>query len=146
MMLTGLVWERLDSPVLDSLAREYLFMIVNNIVPTRERLFLKMHMVNSPNCVLCNVKEDTTHMCAECSMVREAWGWTRQRILSLLPDNCACTSNFEILNLMFEKHVMDREVLWLWGCFGIYLGRESDQEETCEVGAFNWTCQVKVQS
>ena len=111
----NLVWERLDSPVLDSLAREYLFMIVNNIVPTRERLFLKMHMVNSPNCVLCNVREDTTHMFTECSMVREAWGWARQRILSMLPDYCGCTSNFDILNLMFVKHVMDKEVLWLIG-------------------------------
>ena len=57
-----LVWDRLDSPVLDPLAREYIFMIVHNIVPTRERLYMKMHMVNSPNCVLCNVREDTTHM------------------------------------------------------------------------------------
>ena len=44
----SVVWKRLDSPVLDPLAREYFFMIINNIVPNRERLFMKMHMVNSP--------------------------------------------------------------------------------------------------
>ena len=111
------VWSRLDSPVLDSLAREYLFIIINNIVPNRERLFMKMHMVNSPNCVVCHVREDNTHMFMECALVREAWGWVRLRLLSLLPDSCCITSNFEFLNLMFEKHVMDKEAVWLMGAF-----------------------------
>ena len=70
------VWERLDSPVLDPLAREYLFLIINNIVPNRERLFMKMNLVNSPNCVICHVREDNTHIFTEYIMVREAWGWT----------------------------------------------------------------------
>ena len=110
-----LVWERLDYSVLDPLGREFIFMIVHNIVPTRERLYMKMHMVDSPNCVLCNVREDITHMFTECIMVREAWGWARQRMLSLLPDDCAATSNFEFLHLMFLKDVMDKEVVWLLG-------------------------------
>ena len=110
-----LVWERLDNPVLDPLGREYIFMIVNNIVPNRERLFMKMNMVTSPNCVLCNMREDNTHLFTECVMVREAWGWARLRLLSLLPDDCATTSNFEFLNLMFMKHVFDKEVVWLLG-------------------------------
>ena len=48
------VWERLDSPVLDPSAREYLFMIIHN----RERLYLKMNMVNNPCCIECNVREE----------------------------------------------------------------------------------------
>ena len=96
-----LVWERLDYPVLDPLGREFIFMIVHNIIPTRERLYMKMHMVDSPNCVLCNVREDITHMFTECIMVREARGWARQRMLSLLPDSCTATSNFEFLHLIF---------------------------------------------
>jgi hypothetical protein len=48
-------------------------------------------------------------------MVREAWGWARLRILSLLPADCAGTSNFEILNLMFVKHIMDKEIVWFLG-------------------------------
>ena len=110
-----LVWERLDYSVLDPLGREFIFMFVHNIVPTRERLYMKMHMVDSPNCVLCNVREDITHMFTECIMVREAWGWARQRMLSLLPDSCAATSNLELLHLMFLKHVMDKEAVWLLG-------------------------------
>ena len=113
----SIVWRRLDSPVLDPLAREHLFMIINNIVPNRERLYLKMHMVNSPQCVVCHVREDNTHMFMECDLVREAWGWVRLRLLSMLPANCAVTSNFEFLNLMFEEHVMDKELVWLIGTF-----------------------------
>ena len=97
--------------------REHLFMIINNIVPNRERLFMKMNMVNSPNCLVCHVREDSTHMFMECIMVREAWGWLRLRLLSLLPDECVITSNFEFLHLMFDKNVMDNEAVWLLGGF-----------------------------
>ena len=54
-------------------------------------------------------------MFTECIMVREAWVWVRQRMLLLLQDSCAATSNFEFLHLMFLKHVMDKEVVWLLG-------------------------------
>ena len=85
---------------------------------------MKMHMVNSPNCVLCNVREDTTHMFTECIMVREAWGWARLRLLFLLPDDCAGTSNFELLNLMFMKHFFDKEVVWLLGIVLVFIWTE----------------------
>ena len=71
------VWERLNSAVLDPLAREQLFMVIHNIVPNRERLFMKMNMVNSPNCLLCHEREDNVHLFMECILVREAWGWVR---------------------------------------------------------------------
>ena len=93
-------------PVLDPSTIEFLLMIINNIVPTSERLYMKMHIVDSPNCVLSNVREDFTHIFTECISVREAWGWARQRILSLLPDSGSETSNFEFLYFMFLKHVM----------------------------------------
>ena len=51
-------------------------------------------------------------------MVREGWGWVRQRLLDLLPDDCGVTSNFEFISLMFTKHTMDSEAVWL---IGIYL-------------------------
>ena len=44
------VWERPDSSVLDPSAREFLFMIINNIVPNRARLYLKMNLVDNPCC------------------------------------------------------------------------------------------------
>jgi hypothetical protein len=80
---------------------------------SRERLFSKMHLVNSPNCMVCGVKESNTHIFTECLMVREAWGWVRMRMLELLPEENARCSNFEMINLMFEQHVLDLEAVWL---------------------------------
>ena len=48
-------------------------------------------------------------------MVREAWGWVRMRLLNMLPEDCAKTSNFEFLN--FAKNLMDNEAVWLIGTF-----------------------------
>ena len=95
----SLVWKRLDYLVLDPLGREALFSIIHNIVPNRERLFTKMHLVNTPNCLVCGVRESNTHIFTECLMVREAWGWVRMRILELLPEGNARCSNFDMINL-----------------------------------------------
>ena len=93
------VWERPDSSVLDPSAREFLFMIINNIVPNRASLYLKMNLVDNP-CCTGNVREDNVQLLTECCLVQEAWFWVRSRLLSMLPDNCSRTSNFEFLNLM----------------------------------------------
>ena len=58
----SLVWERLESPSLEPLGRESLFSIVHNIVPNRDRLHSKMNMVDSPNCIVCGVREDNSHL------------------------------------------------------------------------------------
>ena len=110
--------------VLDPSAREYLFMIIHNIVPNRERLYLKMNMVNNPCCVECNVREDNVHIFSECSMVQEAWFWVRSRLLAMLPEACSRTSNFEFLNLMFEKNTKDLEMIWLLGSVVSYIWNE----------------------
>ena len=113
----SLVWERLGNLSLDPTAKDYLFSIVHNIVPNRLRLYSKFNMVNSPNCLICGVEEDNTHLFMECVMVREAWGWVRMRLLDMLPEECAKTSNFEFLHLMFAKHLMDHEAVWLVGTY-----------------------------
>ena len=107
----------MQSPILEPRAREVIFMLVNNIVANRDRLFNKFHMVPSPNCLHCNVLHDNVHLFSECILVREAWFWVRQRLLGLLPDSHARTSNFEFLNLMFERDIMDCEVIWMIGLF-----------------------------
>ena len=112
-----LVWARLQYLNLEPLPREYLFSIIHNIVPNRERLNIKMNLADSPNCLSCGVREDNTHLFTECCMVREAWGWVRLRLLALLPDSCSITSNFEFINLMFDKHFMDKEAVWIIGTF-----------------------------
>ena len=102
-----------------------MLLVIHNIVPNRERLFMKMNMVNSPNCLLCHEREDNVHLFMECILVREAWGWVRLRLLSLLPEGCEQTSNFEFLNLMFMKNLMDNEAVWLLGAFIEFTWKEN---------------------
>ena len=110
------VWFRLQSPMLEPGAREVLFMVINNIISNRDRLYSKFHMVPSPNCVQCNVLHDNAHIFCECILVREAWFWVRQRLLGILP-NSGNTSNFEFINLMFGENVLDNEAVWLLGVY-----------------------------
>ena len=112
----SLVWLRLQSHMLEPGAREVLFMLVNNIIANRDRLYNKFNMVPNPNCLQCNVLHDNAHIFTECILVREAWFWVRQRLLGILP-NSGTTSNFEFINLMFEQSVMDDEAIWLIGVY-----------------------------
>ena len=120
----SLVWKRLEYLVIEPFAKDVLFSIIHNIVPNRERLFTKMHMVNSPNCMICGVKESNTHIFTECVLVREAWGWVRLRLLGLLSPGSAVCSNFEMINVMFDKHFMDMEAVWLVTTFLEYVWLE----------------------
>ena len=108
----SLVWKRLEYLVLEPSSRDVLFSIIHNIVPNKERLFTRMHIGNSPNCLLCGMMETNTHIFTECVMVREAWGWVRMRLLDLLSPESSMCSNFEMIHLMFENHFMDMEAVW----------------------------------
>ena len=111
------VWGRLQSPMLEPKAREILFMITNNIVANRDRLFNKFNMAASPNCLPCGELQDNVHLFCECKLVREAWFWVRQRLLGMLPDTHRLTSNFEFLNLMFDSFLLDKEIIWMLGVY-----------------------------
>ena len=109
------VWMRLQSPMLEPRAREILFMIINNIIPNRDRLFNKFHMVPDSTCVHCRVLQDNVHLFCECQLLRESWFWIRQRLLIMFPATYGKTSNFEFLHLMFESYVLDDEAVWILG-------------------------------
>ena len=120
----ALVWSRVGSLMVEPKGREMLYMIINNIYPTQERLW-KINKEKKPEdrrvhtdvCQKCNqgVVQDCVHFFAECSNVQEGWYWLRARILGLLPDHQAL-SNFEILHLMFPKdNRVEDEVMFLIG-------------------------------
>ena len=46
-------------------------------------------------------------------MVQEAWGWVRFKLISMLLVECAITSNFEFLRLMFGDCAMNDEAVCL---------------------------------
>ena len=90
-------------------------MIIHNIIPNRDRLFSKFNMAPDPFCLHCRVLHDNSHIFSECQLVREAWFWTRQRLLDMVPQENASTSNFEFINLMFDSYVLENEVIWILG-------------------------------
>ena len=110
------VWFRLHHPVLESQARDTLFMIIHNIIPNKERIH-RFNMIASPLCTACGVSVDNVHLFCECENVREAWFWLRQRLLGLLPLGGGVISNFEFLNLMYDSSPFDSEILWLIGVY-----------------------------
>ena len=110
------VWIRLQDPVLDSMARDILYMIIHNIVANKDRVN-KFKMAVSPNCPECGVVQDNVHLFCECVHVREVWFWMRQRLLGILPHDGGATSNFEFIHLMFLSGMMDSEVTWLLGVY-----------------------------
>ena len=56
-------------------------------------------------------------MFTECSLVREAWTWTRRRLLSLLPEDMADLSNEEFLMMMFPKEMHENSMIWIVGTY-----------------------------
>ena len=104
--------------------REMLYMIVNNIYPTQERLFRinkerrpENRRVHSDLCTDCGqrVLQDCVHVFTECDKVKEGWLWLRTRILLLLQDYQGL-SNFELLHLTFpEDGRVENEVVWMLG-------------------------------
>ena len=53
-------------------------------------------------------------------MVRDSLGWVRMRLLLMSEASARC-SNFELLNLMFEKQHMDMEAVWIVVTFAEYV-------------------------
>ena len=119
----GMVWDRVSSLMLEPGGREVLYMVVNNIYPTQERLYrinrekpADRRQVWTDVCQGCNQGEvqDCVHLFMECDRVREGWHWVRRRIMILL-DDVQGLSNYEILHLSFPRELDENEIMWLLG-------------------------------
>ena len=135
------VWSRLQNPVLESMSRDILFMIVHNIVANKDRVH-KFNMAVSSNCPECGVVQDNVHLFCQCLCVREAWFLLRQRVLWLLTADCGVTSDFELLNLMFISNLFENEIIWL---IGTYLCKKKflNQNLLNLHGSYCWTFSVR---
>ena len=119
----GLVWDRIGSLMLEPRGREVMYMVINNLYPTQQRLYrinlgkkTEKRRVWSNLCQHCNqgVVEDCLHLFMECDRVKEGWLWVRVRVMNLL-NNMQGLSNYELLHLCFTKELVENEVMWLMG-------------------------------
>jgi hypothetical protein len=73
------VWSNINHPMLRVKEREFLFLLVHNILPTRERLF-KMNLVESEICVCGGGAESLEHIFFTCVKSQSAWSWMRRKM------------------------------------------------------------------
>ena len=106
--------QRLNHPVLTSKIRDIMFLVIHNILPTRDRLH-RLNMTENSMCKKGDGIEDVEHLFTQCVRTQVAWAWTRRKVLNLMPDwvqNGQFPSNFELLHLSYEA-MMNTEILWV---------------------------------
>ena len=93
------VWRRMNHPVLDVEMKELMFLLVNNVLPTKERL-LRMGMRQDALCEEGDGVEDREHLFCTCRRVQVAWTLMRRKMINIHPVNGA-SSDLELINLVF---------------------------------------------
>ena len=69
--------------------------------------------------------DTVTHMFTECGLVKDAWLWTRRRMLNMLPQDLPQDlSNQEFIQLFYPKENLENEVTWV---IGTYMGLVYDE-------------------
>ena len=63
----SVVWRRLHNPVVDSKAKDVMFLLLHNKLPVKERLF-RIGLKNDPYCLKCDGAEinDIVHFFCSC--------------------------------------------------------------------------------
>lgn len=135
----SLVWGRLWDLVVDPGARDPMWRMLHNVLPTRQRLH-RLGMCSDQYCaapedrvekLLLGPREEglgglgalcvggqvdsVLHLFTECVWTRECWGYVRRRCLGLLPRECVGLSDWELLFMYFPEvpKVQASTVIWL---------------------------------
>ena len=116
-----LPWSRLHNPVVDVRAGDVMYLLIHNKLPVQERLF-RIRIKNDPYCKACVGAEiaDLEHYFSKCDGIVDTWAVVRNEILRLgkFKDN---VNDWKILNLMFPKSRLDKELIWLVSSYVWYV-------------------------
>ena len=117
----GKAWKRLHYSVVDSGARDVLFLLMHNKIPVKERLF-RIGMRHDPYCFKCAGAEvsDIVHFFCMCEAVCNTWAWLKRQV-EQLGQMGARVDDWEIVNLCFENSSRDAEIVWLVSSYVIYV-------------------------
>ena len=100
-----------------------MFLVIHNILPTRERLH-RMNMSINGNCLKMDGVEDVEHLFTGCVRTQVAWAWARRKVINLMPDWVRqFPSNFELLHLAYEA-ILNTEILWVISTYCCYAWNE----------------------
>ena len=115
-----MVWERINHSVLEVKQREVMFLMVHNILPTKERLW-RLNQVDSDQCDKMDGLEDVVHLFCSCKRSQVAWSWMRRKIINRYPE-LQRLSDFEILHLLTLDHSDNpMDLIWLVANFVTYV-------------------------
>ena len=117
----SVAWRRLHSPVVDSKAKDVLFLLLHNKLPVKERLF-RIGLKNDPYCVKCPGAEinDIVHFFCSCESVCNTWSWVRRQLVQWGRMGAGVT-DWEIVNLFFVNSGQDTEIVWLVSLYVLYV-------------------------
>ena len=116
-----LTWSRLQSSVMDARARDVMYLLIHNKLPVPERLF-RIRVKNDPYCLICVGAEicDVEHFFTKCEGIYGTWNLLKNEILRIgkFKNN---VDDWEILNLMFPKSRVEKELIWIVSCYVQYV-------------------------
>ena len=103
------VWRRMNHPVLGVERKELMFLLVNNVLPTRERL-LRMGMRQDALCEKGDGVEDWEHLFCTLRRVEIAWAWMIRRMINIHSVHGAL-SDLELINLVIAGG-LEIDLVW----------------------------------
>ena len=105
------VWQSINHPMLEVEQRELTFMLVHNVLPTKERLH-GLNQADSSECSARDGVETIEHLFCQCQRVQVAWAWMRRKILNKnLADPRANDS--ELINLVNGCDNISKDFIFL---------------------------------
>jgi hypothetical protein len=113
------IWENINHPVLEVNQREIMFMLVHNILPTRERL-LRLNQAVDDECVEGDGRETMEHLFCRCRRTQVAWAWMRRKVINKYPGYQGL-SDFEMINLVTLSKDNTVDYVWLVTHFVCYV-------------------------
>ena len=117
----GLAWKRLHSTVVDFEARDVMFLLLHNKLPVKERLF-RIRLKPDPYCLTCAQAEisDIIHFFCNCDAEGITWSWLKRQVVRLgqMGQN---VTDWDIINLLFPKSRLGREISWLISTYVLYV-------------------------
>ena len=118
------IWKRLRCLVIDSEARDIIFLLIHNKLPLPERLF-RIGVRSDPYCPYCPnaVIADVEHFYCNCERSKLGWAWIKLKIGKLCKQG-STPLNWELLNIILPKTQFEREILWLISNYISYVWKQ----------------------
>ena len=118
-----IAWKRLHSIYVGIEARDIMFLLIHNKLPTAERMF-RIGVKNDPYCIYCQdeaVVGDVEHLFSNCVKTEAAWILVRTMLIDMSSSSAFMYSNFELLNLLPMAKENEGEMVWLVSNFVRYV-------------------------